>query len=287
MTALQRQPHSAEWINDSRYEWWNRDFLNLMRQRIGLGTAETVLDVGIGAGHWSSLFLDVPGGAFDLTGVDLETHWLLQAEETLSRHHGIAQFHPVAGLAQALPLPDNSFDLVTCQTVLMHCTDPQTALKELIRATKPGGWIVASEPVNTLNRIVFSDTLALIGPAKTACLVKLWSSLEEGRRITKDIDNNIGSKLCGMFELNGLSDCKIFQNDRLWKNTYPDENAFEQNFRELQKPDHIEFIKAAGCTEQDIQEAWKCLHDLKSAAAEYKGSFTQLSPLILTIGRKG
>jgi SAM-dependent methyltransferase len=45
-----------------------------------------------------------------------------------------------------LPLPDNSFDLVTCGMVLEHLPDPHRSLDELSRVLKPGGALILHTP---------------------------------------------------------------------------------------------------------------------------------------------
>lgn len=44
----------------------------------------------------------------------------------------------------ALPVPDAAFDLVVCQQGLQFFSDRATALAEIRRATKPGGWVALS-----------------------------------------------------------------------------------------------------------------------------------------------
>src|SRR5207237_10525897 len=48
------------------------------------------------------------------------------------------------GTAELLPVPDASFDVVLCTQVLEHADDPAAAVRELARATAPGGRVLAS-----------------------------------------------------------------------------------------------------------------------------------------------
>jgi len=45
-----------------------------------------------------------------------------------------------------LPLPDNEFDGVRIDRSLQHMKDPHSAIKEMVRVTRPEGHIVAAEP---------------------------------------------------------------------------------------------------------------------------------------------
>lgn len=46
--------------------------------------------------------------------------------------------------AHNLPLPDSSFDAITCKQVLEHLNHPHKAVDEMLRVLKPGGKLVAS-----------------------------------------------------------------------------------------------------------------------------------------------
>lgn len=64
-----------------------------------------------------------------------------------SEYVGVDVDNPAAdleGSAEALPVPDASFDLVLCTQVLEHTADPGQAVRELWRVTRPGGRVLAS-----------------------------------------------------------------------------------------------------------------------------------------------
>ncbi len=49
-----------------------------------------------------------------------------------------------------LTFADSTFDLVTCFGVLHHIPNVTTVINELIRVTKPGGYLLIKEPINTM-----------------------------------------------------------------------------------------------------------------------------------------
>jgi SAM-dependent methyltransferase len=145
--AMSAQPHSADYFGDTRDFWWNRDFLELMSVRWNLTTVKRALDVGCGIGHWGRCLAPFLPSDCVLTGIDRETRWIEEARKR-SAVSGNATALFQQGEAEQLPFPDNSFDLVTCQTLLIHVRDPVTVIREMIRVLTPGGRLVIAEPNN-------------------------------------------------------------------------------------------------------------------------------------------
>ena len=69
--------------------------------------------------------------------------------------------------ALALPFADASFDVVTMSFGLRNVSDTETALREFLRVTKPGGRLVICEfshPVNKAFRTVYTEYLMRLLP---------------------------------------------------------------------------------------------------------------------------
>jgi SAM-dependent methyltransferase len=94
------------------------------------GPGGRVLDAGAGEAPYRELF----AGCEYVT-----TDW------AASVHPGARRADVIAPL-DALPLPDESFDVVVCTQVLEHVPDPGAALAELARVLVPGGRLWLTVP---------------------------------------------------------------------------------------------------------------------------------------------
>lgn len=56
-----------------------------------------------------------------------------------------------------LPFKDQSFDVIFCNHVLEHIPDDTTALRELYRVLKPGGWGIFQVPQDLSREKTFED----------------------------------------------------------------------------------------------------------------------------------
>jgi ubiquinone/menaquinone biosynthesis C-methylase UbiE len=102
-----------------------------------------VLEVSIGTGR--NLPLYPPG--VRLTGIDLSAGMIERARRR-SAELGIAVELRV-GDAQALELPDSSFDTVVCTLALCSIPDPRAAVREMKRVLRPGGRLLLLEHVGS------------------------------------------------------------------------------------------------------------------------------------------
>src|SRR5436190_2561131 len=97
-----------------------------------------ILDVGIGTG----ISLTDYAPTLRVVGVDYCEPMLRKAHERLAEHK-LARVEALAVMdAQQLGFPDAFFDAVVAQYVITTVPDPEAALDEFARVTKPGGEII-------------------------------------------------------------------------------------------------------------------------------------------------
>jgi demethylmenaquinone methyltransferase / 2-methoxy-6-polyprenyl-1,4-benzoquinol methylase len=114
----------------------DRAWRRATRTALSLQPGERVLDVGAGTGvSTEELTL---AGAYAV-GSDISLGMLRAGRDR-------RPFVPLlAGDALALPFADDTFDAVTISFALRNVTDPDAALRELARVTRPGGRLVVCE----------------------------------------------------------------------------------------------------------------------------------------------
>jgi len=206
------KPHSEAFFGEVRDYWWNRDFLELMGKRLKLAEVKTALDVGSGIGHWGQLLLPLFAEGAMLTGVDREPQWIIKAEERANKAGLSKQCTYQLGDANALPFPDASFDLVTCQTVLIHLKDPRHAIREMIRVLKPGGLLLAAEPNNLANQMIGGTIEHSVDEVMER--VRFHLMCERGKEALGLGNISLGDLVPGYFAELGLERIDVYLNDK-------------------------------------------------------------------------
>ncbi len=211
--AKNEKPHSAEYFGEARDFWWNSDFLALMAERWKLREARAVLDAGCGIGHWGRTLAPFLSPDVALVGVDRESEWVEKAA-AIAKAKGLSRFTYRQGDANALPFGDAQFDLVTCQTVLIHVPDPRATLREFARVLKPGGLLAVVEPNNLAGSLVrdsetFDGDIGVLVDA-----VRLQALCERGKAALGLGNNSIGEQLPGLFHEAGLTDLQVYLSDK-------------------------------------------------------------------------
>lgn len=212
------EPHSQRYFTDSRDHWWHADYLALVGRRAGLAGCVHILEVGAGQGHFARALAPHLGAGFVYTLFDREARSLAVAEARgaafLSDQGLPGRFVAQAGTAEDLPFADGQFDLVCCQTLLIHVADRERVFAEMVRVCKPGGLLLVVEPNNRAGH----QFNAAFGPGAdvTAHLqvARLEMRCTAGKAALGEGWNDAGVHLPRLFA--GLDGVAYANNDRAW-----------------------------------------------------------------------
>ncbi|HEY9102289.1 class I SAM-dependent methyltransferase [Chitinimonas sp.] len=207
--------HSEEYFGAYRDYWWNADFLALMARRWSLADCRSLLDVGCGQCHWSRALLPHLPAGMAVTGLDRDPKWAA-GEPGLFRYFAAygATLTLAQGEATALPYADASFDVVTCQTVLIHLPDPLAALREMRRVVRPGGWVICAEPSNLANAAAFTAAEFDLSPAERLDAFRYRLLCEAGKRLAGEGDSSLGDQLAWLFSRAGFDQIHSHLSDK-------------------------------------------------------------------------
>lgn len=123
-----------------------------------------VLDLGCGAGNDCFVARSLTGETGQVTGLDFTGPMLLKAEENRQKL-GYTNVTFVEGDIEAMPLPDNHFDVVISNCVINLVPDKRKAFAEILRVLKPGGNFCISDVVlkGTMTEKMRNDIEAYVG----------------------------------------------------------------------------------------------------------------------------
>jgi ubiquinone/menaquinone biosynthesis C-methylase UbiE len=205
MSSKSEMPHSGHYFGDQRDFWWNYDFLELMAKRWDLKKVESMLDVGCGIGHWKNA---------KIVGIDPEPKWIEKVSTRAKEMHLKNPFEGKIAQVEHLPFEDNLFDMVTCQTVLIHVNEVSLALKEMIRVLKPGGLLAVAEPNNIASMLVFNSE-SIHEPVEPLLEhVQFHIKCERGKQALGMGYNSIGDILPYEFAKQNLEKIQVYLSDK-------------------------------------------------------------------------
>ena len=144
-------------------------------KRVRAACVGRVLDFGAGCGSW----FDRPAERVwrDLRG--LAEVWACDIDPAVLDHPA-ADHRYVLVERTSLPFGDDSFDLILCDYVFEHLSEPSVVASELMRVLRPGGLICA----RTANRWGYPAIAARLVPNRLHRAVLRW--VQPGRE-TRDV----------------------------------------------------------------------------------------------------
>src|SRR3984957_17595991 len=143
-------------------------------ERLELGPGWKCVDVGAGGGDVSVALAEIVGRDGRVYAVDSDPAARDEVAEAAAAH---SQVLAITQAGEDLRLPE-PVDLAFCRFLLLHVDDPALVLERMAAAVRPGGWVVAQEPITSAGRI---DGLPFSMPsARHPALGALLPSLVRG-----------------------------------------------------------------------------------------------------------
>lgn len=152
----------------------------------GVREGQRVLDVACGTGVIARAAAARVGRTGAVAGADINPAMLQQARSSSAGiEPGIAWYETSA---EAMPFPDDAFDLVICQLGLMFMTDRDAALREMRRVLAPGARAFVSVPQPSAFFDVMHDAIARhVGP-DAAGFLRLVFSIHDPEELEALVD---------------------------------------------------------------------------------------------------
>ncbi len=120
---------------------WKRYTIDMARARPG----NRVLDLAGGTGDLTKAFAKQVGAGGEVVLSDINSSMLDQGRIRLTDQGVLGNVRFVQANAEALPFPDNHFDVITIAFGLRNVTDKSKALASMYRVLKPGGRLLILE----------------------------------------------------------------------------------------------------------------------------------------------
>ena len=199
--------------------------------RVGIKEADLILDVGCGSGMVTRDIISLTKG--QVVGIDGSREMIKVARIVLEEYSNIDL---IVGDAHAIPFCDNTFDVTTCNLLLMWSRDPQRVVNEMARVTKKGGVVLASLEPDYGGKLHWPEN-PKVEPVFAGEAIKRRGG-----------DPYIGRKLRMFFVRAGLETEIGIGNSRIW--SCEEDKAYYLHSRDY----YVKVLKEAGLSDEEIDE---------------------------------
>jgi ubiquinone/menaquinone biosynthesis C-methylase UbiE len=199
--------------------------------KVGIKDAKKILDVGCGSGIVTRDLAHLTNGK--VFGIDESADMIKVAKDVLKHYRNIEL---KVARAEEIPFDDNTFDITTCNLVLMWTKNPQKVVNEMARVTKKGGKVLASLEPDYGGKLHYPEH------QKVDPIFAGEAIIERGG------DPHIGRKLRYLFVKAGLETIVGIGNNRIW--SCEEDKAYYYHARDF----YVRALKKAGLSQKEIDE---------------------------------
>lgn len=115
---------------------------------VGVGEGWRCWEVGAGGPAVPAWLAARAGPSGHVVATDIDTSWMREAAGFEALRHDVAAEAPPAG---------GPFDLIHARLVLVHVAERETALRSMVKALRPGGWLVLEDADPALQPLICPD----------------------------------------------------------------------------------------------------------------------------------
>lgn len=166
----------AEW--HQRYQQqagWTQEIRRLVYSFPWFKSAQKIIELGCGTGAVLEELISYK--KLGIAGLDIDREPL---------KFGVS-INPSLKLAQAdaykTPFASSTFDICFCHYLLLWTKNPEHIIDEMVRITRPGGWIVAFAEPDYGGRIDYPFELDVMAKAQTQSLIRQGADPFIGRKL--------------------------------------------------------------------------------------------------------
>jgi len=201
--------------------------------KVGVKDADKILDVGCGSGMVTRDIAHLTKGK--IIAVDGSNDMIKVAKNILKDYKNVKVKYADA---ESLDFKENSFDIVTCNLLLMWAENPQKVLNEMARVVKPGGIVLATLEPDYGGKLHYPEN-PRVDPIFAGEAIKKRGG-----------DPHIGRKLRLLFVRAGLQTQVGIGNNRIW--SCKEDKSYYQHARDF----YVKALKDSGLTQKEI-DRWE------------------------------
>ncbi len=258
---------TAEYLKHTRRGMWEE---TAALAPLELASRERVLDVGAGTGELTRVLDGETAGTVLGADADVDLLATARAETGL----------PMVGAdATGLPFPEDTFDLVVCQALLINLPDPAAAVAEFARVSSD---LVAAVEPNNADVAVDSTVDAE---------ERLESRVRAAYLAGVETDVALGDRVETLFEDAGLSVVadRVYRHEKLVEPPYSDASMADaaRKASGAGLADHeTEIRNAVGEEYDEIRAEWRAMgREVVDEMADREYQRREVVPFEVTVGR--